>query len=195
MVAKECDAIACQRCSPRTAANCDERCRCQPKGISPRIPQRGLRKRCWLRLWIVLRLWMSGVFQLDMRISPCTLAAVSLFNGRFFVSYVVENKRPWPALPSGTASITSKKNSEGNDFSARLEPEFRRASTDLVGDVARRQMAVMRLDHARGGMAKVLRHHHQRHAGHHRERGPRVAQGVEIDRRLDSRALAGRAHP
>src|SRR5262245_45942160 len=64
MVAKECDAIACQRCSPRTAANCDERCRCQPKGISPRIPQRGLRKRCWLRLWIVLRLWMSGVFQL-----------------------------------------------------------------------------------------------------------------------------------
>src|SRR5205823_2695073 len=49
---------------PRTAANCDERCRCQPKGISPRIPQRGLRKRCWLRLWIVLRLWMSGVFQL-----------------------------------------------------------------------------------------------------------------------------------
>src|SRR6266487_1394496 len=47
-----------------TAANCDERCRCQPKGISPRIPQRGLRKRCWLRLWIVLRLWMSGVFQL-----------------------------------------------------------------------------------------------------------------------------------
>src|SRR5215467_94349 len=50
--------------SPRTAANCDERCRCQPKGISPRIPQRGLRKGCWLRLWIVLRLWMSGVFQL-----------------------------------------------------------------------------------------------------------------------------------
>src|SRR5262249_27037324 len=42
----------------------DERCRSQPKGISPRIPQRGLRKRCWLRLWIVLRLWMSGVFQL-----------------------------------------------------------------------------------------------------------------------------------
>src|SRR5262252_7113234 len=64
MVAKECDAIACQRCSPRTAANCDERCRCQPKGISPRRPQRGLRKGCWLRLWIVLRLWMSGVFQL-----------------------------------------------------------------------------------------------------------------------------------
>src|SRR5499433_65813 len=64
MVAKECDAIACQRCSPRTAANCDERCRCQPKGVSPRIPQRGLRKCCWLRLWIVFRLWMSGVFQL-----------------------------------------------------------------------------------------------------------------------------------
>src|SRR6516165_10340606 len=50
--------------SPRTAVNCDERCRCQPKGISPRIPQRGLRKGCWLRLWIVLRLWMSDVFQL-----------------------------------------------------------------------------------------------------------------------------------
>src|SRR5215471_20015433 len=64
MVAKECDAIACQRCSPRTAVNCDERCRCQPKGISPRIPQRGLRKCCWLRLWILLRLWMSDVFQL-----------------------------------------------------------------------------------------------------------------------------------
>src|SRR5262245_21844696 len=46
------------------AVNCDERCRCQPKGISPRIPQRGLRKCCWLRLWIVLRLWMSDVFQL-----------------------------------------------------------------------------------------------------------------------------------
>src|SRR5215813_13883610 len=61
MVAKECDAIACQRCSPRTAANCNERCRCQPKGVSPRIPQPGLRKCCWLRLWIVLRLWMSGV--------------------------------------------------------------------------------------------------------------------------------------
>src|SRR5262249_16680611 len=28
------------------------------------MPQRGLRKGCWLRLWIVLRLWMSGVFQL-----------------------------------------------------------------------------------------------------------------------------------
>src|SRR5215471_19025045 len=64
MVAKECDSIACQRCSPRTAANCDERCRCQPKGVSPRIPQRSLRKCCWLRLWIVFRLWMSGVFQL-----------------------------------------------------------------------------------------------------------------------------------
>src|SRR5215471_18396358 len=64
MVAKECDSIACQRCSPRTAANCDERCRCQPKGISPRIPQRGLRRCCRLRLWIVLRLWMSEVFQL-----------------------------------------------------------------------------------------------------------------------------------
>jgi hypothetical protein len=47
---------------PGTAANCDERCRCQPKGVSPRIPQRGLHKCCWLRLWIVLR--MSGVFQL-----------------------------------------------------------------------------------------------------------------------------------
>src|SRR5262245_19846417 len=46
------------------ALNCDERCRCQPKGVSPRIPQPGLRKCCWLRLWIVLRLWMSGVFQL-----------------------------------------------------------------------------------------------------------------------------------
>src|SRR5262249_50188682 len=45
------------------ALNCDERCRCQPKGISPRIPQPGLRKSCWLPLWIVLRLWMSG-FQL-----------------------------------------------------------------------------------------------------------------------------------
>src|SRR5258705_13039961 len=44
------------------AANCDERCRRQPKGISPRIRQRAL--RCWLRLWIVLRLWMPGVFQL-----------------------------------------------------------------------------------------------------------------------------------
>src|SRR5215831_10502995 len=64
MVAKECDAIACQRCSPRTAANCDERCRCQPKGISPRIPQRGLRKCCSLRLWIVFRLWLSGLLQL-----------------------------------------------------------------------------------------------------------------------------------
>src|SRR5215471_5399922 len=64
MVAKECDSIACQRCSPRTAANCDERCRCQPKGISPRIPRRGLRKGCWLRLWIGLWVWMSGVFQL-----------------------------------------------------------------------------------------------------------------------------------
>ena len=42
---------------------CDERCRCQPKGVSPRIPQPGSRKCCWLRLWIVLRLWMSG-FQL-----------------------------------------------------------------------------------------------------------------------------------
>src|SRR5262249_5719545 len=48
--------------SPRTGANCDEHCRCQPNGISPRIPQRGLRKGCWLRLWIVLQLWMSGVF-------------------------------------------------------------------------------------------------------------------------------------
>src|SRR5262245_61270316 len=58
MVAKECDAIACQRRSPRrTAAS-------PPKGISPRIPQRGLHKCCWLRLWIVLRVWMSGVFQL-----------------------------------------------------------------------------------------------------------------------------------
>src|SRR5262249_33901064 len=47
----------------RMALNCDERCRCQPKGVSPRIPQPGLRKCCWLRLWIVLRLWMSG-FQL-----------------------------------------------------------------------------------------------------------------------------------
>src|SRR5262249_32427508 len=76
MVAKECDAIACQRCSPRTAANCDERCRCQPKGVSPRIPQRGLRKCCWLRLWIVFRLWMSGVFQLLGTLRnklPCTL--------------------------------------------------------------------------------------------------------------------------
>ena len=62
MVAKGCGAIACQRRSPRTAANCDERCRCQPKGISPRIRQRAL--RCWLRLWIVLPLWMPGVFQL-----------------------------------------------------------------------------------------------------------------------------------
>src|SRR5262249_17170117 len=39
-------------------------CRCQPKGVSPRIPQPGLRKCCWLRLWILLRLWMSDVFQL-----------------------------------------------------------------------------------------------------------------------------------
>src|SRR5262249_42067789 len=45
------------------ALNCDERCRCQPKGVSPRTPQRGLRKCGWLRLWIVLGLWMSG-FQL-----------------------------------------------------------------------------------------------------------------------------------
>jgi len=28
------------------------------------IPQRGLHKCCWLRLWIVLRLWMSGPVQL-----------------------------------------------------------------------------------------------------------------------------------
>src|SRR5215831_1369234 len=47
------------------ALNCDERCRCQPKGVSPRIPQPGLRKCCWQRLWIVLRLWMSGVQLLD----------------------------------------------------------------------------------------------------------------------------------
>src|SRR5215467_7568532 len=64
MVAKECDAIACQRSSPRTAANCDERCRSQPKGISPRIPQRGLRKCCWVRLWIAFRLRLSGLLQL-----------------------------------------------------------------------------------------------------------------------------------
>src|SRR5262249_50960533 len=64
MVAKECDAIACQRSSPRTAANCDERCRSQPKGISPRIPQRGLRKCCWLRQWIAFRLRLSGLLQL-----------------------------------------------------------------------------------------------------------------------------------
>src|SRR6266576_558905 len=46
------------------AANCDERCRSQPKGTSPRIPQRDLRRCCWLWLWIVFRLWMPGVFQL-----------------------------------------------------------------------------------------------------------------------------------
>jgi len=64
MVAYERGAIAWQRWSPRTAANCDERCRCQPKGVSPRIPQPGLRECCWLRLWIVLRLWMSSGVQL-----------------------------------------------------------------------------------------------------------------------------------
>src|SRR5262249_28669866 len=64
MVAKECDAIACQRCSPRTAANCDERCRCQPKGISPRIPQRGLRLSCPLWLCIVSGLGLSALLQL-----------------------------------------------------------------------------------------------------------------------------------
>src|SRR5262249_44907798 len=46
MVAKKSDAIACQRWSPRTAPNCDQRLRRPPKGISQ------------------LRLWMSGVFQL-----------------------------------------------------------------------------------------------------------------------------------
>src|SRR6476469_5318234 len=60
MVAKGFGAIGCQRGSPRTAANCDERCRCQKE--SPRIRQLAL--RCWLRLWIVLQLWMPGVFQL-----------------------------------------------------------------------------------------------------------------------------------
>src|SRR5262245_58832903 len=64
MLAYECGAIASQRSSPRTAANCNERGSCQPKGASPRIPQRGLRKWCWLRLWILLRLRMSDVFQL-----------------------------------------------------------------------------------------------------------------------------------
>src|SRR5215471_16234577 len=45
MVAKECDAIACQRRSPRTAANCDERCRRQPQSSSAGISPRSLRKR------------------------------------------------------------------------------------------------------------------------------------------------------
>ena|SRR5215831_6770150 len=51
----------------------------------------------------------------------------------------------------------------------RLETKLRGVLAHRLGDVGLRQMAVMLLDHARGGMTKVLRHHHQRHPGHHRE--------------------------
>src|SRR5262249_61343939 len=45
-------------------AHCDGGGRCQPKGIWPRILQRALGECSWLRLWIVLRPWMSGFWLL-----------------------------------------------------------------------------------------------------------------------------------
>ena len=55
-------------------------------------------------------------------------------------------------------------------------PEARRGSANRFGDVRRRQVPVMALDHARIGVAEIARHHRQRHAVHDRERGPGMAK-------------------
>src|SRR6516225_11788338 len=75
-------------------------------------------------------------------------------------------KAPQNRILQGLVSIlsTTFSPSNRNDFPIRLETELRCASADFVGDVARRQMAIMLLDHARGAVAKVLRHDQQRHA-------------------------------
>src|SRR5262249_43455449 len=62
-------------------------------------------------------------------------------------------------------------------------------------DIVLRHVSVVRLDHACGSVAEVLRHDHQRHPGHDREACPGVAQGVKIERGADPGAFTRFAHP
>ena len=80
----------------------------------------------------------------------------------------------------------------GTTLSALLAPKVGAVRPDRFGDVGLRQVAVMSLDHARVGVAKVLRDDEQRGSGHDREAGPRMTQRMEVERRQDFRAFARR---
>src|SRR5262249_35536270 len=81
-----------------------------------------------------------------------------------------------------------------HDLLVVLDLVARSIGSDRLGNEARRQVAVMLLDHAGVAVAEIARHHHQRRAVHHGVRSPRVAQDVEGDHGLDLGALAGLGH-
>src|SRR6516164_7739771 len=83
---------------------------------------------------------------------------------------------------------------ESRNLLIRLKAEPGGARPDGIGDIARGEVAIVHLDHAGVAMAKVLRHHHQRDAGHGREARPGMAQAVEVDLWRDLRTLAGSGH-
>jgi hypothetical protein len=70
--------------------------------------------------------------------------------------------------------------------------ECRCRPPDHFGDVGLRQVAVMSLDHARVGVAKVLRDDQQRGSSHDREASPRMTQRMEVQRWQDFRVFARR---
>ena len=48
------------------------------------------------------------------------------------------------------------------------------------------QVTIVALDHAGIGVAEVAGDHHHRHPAHDRQTGPRVAQAMKRDRRIDA---------
>jgi hypothetical protein len=57
----------------------------------------------------------------------------------------------------------------------------RDAGPERVGDVARCQMSVRLLDHARVGVARILRGGQERHVGHDRQDRHACFQRVEVN--------------
>src|SRR4051794_18198325 len=77
---------------------------------------------------------------------------------------------------------------------ARLRAEPRRVLANRVGDEARREVAVVALDHSGISVAEVSSDDHQWHSAHDGERRPGVAQPVKRDARLDRCPLHGFRH-
>src|SRR5262249_28071716 len=82
----------------------------------------------------------------------------------------------------------------GNNGFIRLKTKPRSMLAYGVGDEVRCQMAVMHFDHPGVAVSEVASDHHQRHAGHDRETGPRVAQTMKADGRANLCPLTRGGH-
>src|SRR6267154_1459482 len=93
-------------------------------------------------------------------------------------------------LITGSAAGISSPVVERHHVGLWIDAERRRALFNRIHDIARGQMAVVLLHHARVRVAQIARNYHQRDAVHHGMARPGVAENMKRYCRLDLRVLA-----